>query len=350
MLTVEDIHGDYSWKWELLSFDLPESLKDKIKAIPIQNYGLREDTIMWKHTLDGEFSTKSAYHLAIKGENSSPVFKGAWIWKLDILPKITTFLWLCLHNSIPVREVLASRGITCESLRELIEGPLKQEDNMLTVEDIHGDYSWKWELLSFDLPESLKDKIKAIPIQNYGLREDTIMWKHTLDGEFSTKSAYHLAIKGENSSPVFKGAWIWKLDILPKITTFLWLCLHNSIPVREVLASRGITCIQQLEVELDAKVIVDLLKSNKKPNTAYSPLLSDWRLLLAMVPQARVAHVFREANKCADLLAKKGCSLLDDFVQFDSPPSSYFESVLAMDYNGLYVFRFLNANVASVLN
>ena len=42
--------------------------------------------------------------------------------------------------------------------------------------------------------------------------------------------------------------------------------------------------IQQLEFELDAKVIVDLLKSNKKPNTAYSPLLSNCRLLFAMVP------------------------------------------------------------------
>ena len=70
----------------------------------------------------------------------------------------------------------------------------------------------------------------------------------------------------------------------------------------------------KLEVELDAKVIVDLLKSNKKPKTAYSPLLSNCRLLLAMVPQVRVAYVYEEANKCADLLAKKGCSLWDDFV------------------------------------
>ena len=73
-------------------------------------------------------------------------------------------------------------------------------------------------------------------------------------------------------------------------------------------------------------------------------------LPLAMVSQVRVAHVFREANKYTDLLAKKGCSLWDDFVQFDSPPSSDFEFVLAMDCNGLYVCRIVNANVAAVLN
>lgn len=71
---------------------------------------------MWKYTLDGEFLTKSSYLLSLQGENSSSVFKRSWIWKLDILPKITTFLWLCLHNSIPVREVLASSGIMCDKI------------------------------------------------------------------------------------------------------------------------------------------------------------------------------------------------------------------------------------------
>ena len=31
-----------------------------------------------------------------------------------MLLKIVNFLWLCLHNSVLVRDVLASRGINCE--------------------------------------------------------------------------------------------------------------------------------------------------------------------------------------------------------------------------------------------
>ena len=31
---------------------------------------------------------------------------------MDILPKIINFLWLCFHNSVPVRDVLANRGIS----------------------------------------------------------------------------------------------------------------------------------------------------------------------------------------------------------------------------------------------
>ena len=42
--------------------------------------------------------------------------------------------------------------------------------------------------------------------------------------------------------------------------------------------------IRQLEVELDAKVIVGLLKSNIIPNYAYAPLLSDCRYLLGKLP------------------------------------------------------------------
>lgn len=33
-----------------------------------------------------------------------------------MLPKVITFLWLCHHNSIFVREVLVSRGINCTNL------------------------------------------------------------------------------------------------------------------------------------------------------------------------------------------------------------------------------------------
>ena len=68
--------------------------------------------------------------------------------------------------------------------------------------------------------------------------------------------------------------------------------------------------INQLEMELDAKVIVELLNGAKCPNRSYSPLLNDCRSLIARLVQARVGHVFREANQCADFLAKRGCSMM----------------------------------------
>ena len=66
--------------------------------------------MLWKHSKDGEFFAKSAY-LANISQDPAPTFHGAWIWKLDALPKIANFLWLCIHKSVPVKDVLASRGI-----------------------------------------------------------------------------------------------------------------------------------------------------------------------------------------------------------------------------------------------
>ena len=100
------------WKWEVLSFELPPCIKDRIKAIPRQQVGSGEDVIMWKFSKDGEFITKSAYALLNGTQQNSLPFLGQWIWKIDTLPRIVSYLWLCVHNSLPVRAELTLRGIT----------------------------------------------------------------------------------------------------------------------------------------------------------------------------------------------------------------------------------------------
>ena len=57
----------------------------------------------------------------------------------------------------------------------MIEGPLKQEEQNLRVSDLRCGQEWKWELFSFDLPQSIKEKIKAIPIQLHGSGRDTVL-------------------------------------------------------------------------------------------------------------------------------------------------------------------------------
>ena len=71
------------------------------------------DSIMWKYSKDGDFSTNSAYQLANEDNATETQFQGQWLWKFDVLPKILSFLWLCVHGSIPVKSVLATRGINC---------------------------------------------------------------------------------------------------------------------------------------------------------------------------------------------------------------------------------------------
>ena len=67
--------------------------------------------------------------------------------------------------------------INGDSLWGMIEGPLRQEELNLRVSDLCCCQEWKWDLISFDLPQSIKEKIKAIPTQIYGSGRDTVMWK-----------------------------------------------------------------------------------------------------------------------------------------------------------------------------
>ena len=86
-----------------------------IQAIPINLTSTLGDTTAWALLRDGNFNLASAYLLA-KGLNALnlPTFTSNWIWKMKVPQKIIIFLWLCSHNSVPVREVLGSRGLTLD--------------------------------------------------------------------------------------------------------------------------------------------------------------------------------------------------------------------------------------------
>ena len=60
--------------------------------------------------------------------------------------------------------------------------------------------------------------------------------------------------------------------------------------------------------------------------------------------------MFREANRCADYLAKKGCYMREDFVIFDVSPSDELDKLLVSDINGLYCYRRVTTTLTSVVN
>lgn len=124
------------------------------------------------------------------------------------------------------------RWVKGKTLKELIEGLLPLTESSLKVADLIQNKAWNWNLISFDLPQAIKDSIKATPIQIFNSGEDSIIWSESKDGEFSTNFAYRLVNPEQPSVNSFQGSWIWKIDMLPKIVHFMWLCHHNSISIR----------------------------------------------------------------------------------------------------------------------
>ena len=88
--------------------------------------------------------------------------------------------------------------------------------------------------------------------------------------------------------------------------------------------------INNLIVELDALSMVLLMKNNTC-NLLMEPLLTNCKNLLKEFPNTQVVHAYREANQCANALAKMGAGSLTSFVVVFWTPPPMVDSILAHD-------------------
>lgn len=132
------------------------------------------------------------------------------------------------------------------TLRSLIQGPLNAEDDSLKVKDVFGIHGWDWTILSFQLPNNVLMEISSIPYSMRSVQgEDRLTWTGANWGDFDLKHAYALAMGCESVGGAFTRNWVWKLDTIPRVKTFIWQCLHNSIGVGECLVRR---CISESDI------------------------------------------------------------------------------------------------------
>ena len=73
-------------------------------------------------------------------------------------------------------------------------------------------------------------------------------------------------------------------------------------------------------IEMDAKIVVDLLLKGEEKIHGNDVLIVDCKEGSKKISRVRIQHCYREANKCADALARRGVLLSQDFVIFHSPP------------------------------
>ena len=100
--------------------------------------------------------------------------------------------------------------------------------------------------------------------------------------------------------------------------------------------------ILHLEIEIDSLVAVELVKSITTPNTFFSTIVIDCRSLMERFEICSLKHIFREANSCADLLAKAGCDQTPDFISFPNAPA-YVLKALAFDVSNATRFRLISS-------
>ena len=85
----------------------------------------------------------------------------------------------------------------------------------------------------------------------------------------------------------------WRIRITSSFEAKLWGLRDGLTPCNNLN-------FFALIVELDAKVIVDIVHNVNYENNILSPILDDCRQLMSRFDQVQIKHVYRQANCCAD--------------------------------------------------
>ncbi|KAI0493542.1 hypothetical protein KFK09_023660 [Dendrobium nobile] len=104
----------------------------------------------------------------------------------------------------------------------------------------------------------------------------------------------------------------------------------------KICANKGFNCIW---IEVDAMLLIQIIKNTVHGNPQIFYLIRKIKMLLSNVIYS-ISHIFREANTCADWLAKRGCniSLYEELDPGDLHP--ILHSMIMMDKTGLPYIRY----------
>ena len=100
--------------------------------------------------------------------------------------------------------------------------------------------------------------------------------------------------------------------------------------------------LEILHLEIKMNSLVVLVKSISTPNAFMSTIVTNCKSLIERFEICSLKHIFREANACADLLAKASCDQTPDFISFPNAPT-YVLEVLAFDVSNVTRFRLIGS-------
>ena len=128
MKVIDLIDKDtWQWDWGKLFATFDRRTCESILALPLTHQN-SQDKLIWKENRSQRFTVHSAYQVALRlkypnqAEHSSVQAHGStWrkLWKLNVPPKVRTFLWRACSGCLPTRENLHKKRIRVEERCEL---------------------------------------------------------------------------------------------------------------------------------------------------------------------------------------------------------------------------------------
>ena len=159
-------------------------------------------------------------------------------------------------------------------LRALIQGPLLEEEERLQVKEVFGPHGWNWSKIYVQVSNDIIMEINAMPYSlGASIEEDRLIWNGDNHGDFEFKSAYSLATRCSEEEEEFMGFWVWKVDTLMRIKSFMWQCLHNSVGVGDCLVKRHLSEVDGCPICLrEVETIIHRLRDCEMAKTTWTSL------------------------------------------------------------------------------
>ncbi|CAL1391746.1 unnamed protein product [Linum trigynum] len=139
-----------------------------------------------------------------------------------------THFWLdCWVSQVPLRELVT------EQIPLDLEGA--------KVADMVGeDGGWRRELFENYLPEDVVQKILSVAVDNDSEEEDRLLWSASANGNFTTKSAFHLLSRQQPDPDETTWKIIWKLPTPERVRCFMWQAFLDKLATNALRYSRRV--------------------------------------------------------------------------------------------------------------
>lgn len=112
-------------------------------------------------------------------------------------------------------------------------------DTNLKLRDLVQNNSWSLDRLSTMLPPEMSACFSAVNPHIEPNSADIWYWEGSTTGAYSVKDGYAWLYNHLHQQQVLEDwKWVWKLQVPEKVRYFIWLCLHEALPINATRFNR----------------------------------------------------------------------------------------------------------------
>ncbi|XP_050141157.1 uncharacterized protein LOC126617159 [Malus sylvestris] len=316
--------GSNSWKANIINAGFHREDADTILSISLSHFGC-EDRLVWHHFVNGVYSVKSGYGVAMdllvngalgkKGRGApseQQQLNQVWsrIWRLQAPNKIKLFIWRCCSNALAVQRNLQIRHMRVDNVcgvdfleswgkfHECVKG--RENADEICQEFAFG--LWRlWKNRNDVVFNGLhRQPLEVVDLWRKNINEFRAA-SASVEGDDWAKEKTHCAGVG----------WVGRdfAGVLQAAGGLGTVLCHSAdaaeaIAIRTALAACINHRFNHVFVESDAKLIIQMIRKEVSADFSLDCVLGDIKILARKLTLVTFAFVPRESNHAAHLVAK----------------------------------------------